>query len=354
MNYRGYSVRALGMGNAFTAVADTHDTIYYNMAGLNKIEGIYLTILDPYVGVNDLTELEDTLDNGSGSSGDDFVELIRDIYGKNIFVMAGAKAGFTMKNFSIHYYDQGELNALMTNPTFPELDLTFKNDHGFHLGGAFEIVPNLAIGFGLRNINRTGGSYKVSIETLEDLDTDAIEDEVLREGTGYGLDMGLLYSSKIGNLTSSFGFAWHNLGDVSFKAKSGEQAPSSEKSYMSLGFATHIDLAIISLIPAVDYKFLDRNDISFEKKLDLGLEVDFPLVTARGGLHHGYLTYGATLDLAFLQIDVASYAEELGAYPGQAEDRRYAAQFKIELGLDANFNAFKLDRGARRKLKQRR
>lgn len=342
------------MGNAFTAVADTHDTIYYNMAGLNRIDGVYATLLDLYVGINDLRELEDTLEDANGSNGDDFVTFIRDIYGQNIFALAGAKAGFTMKNFSVHYYDQGQLGALMTNPTFPEMNVTFKNDHGFHLGAAFELAPSLAFGLGFRSINRTGGSYTVSMESLEDLDSETIRDEILREGTGYGLDIGLLYTSKVANFTHSIGFSMHNMGDISFQAESGSEAPSSEKSYMSVGLASRIDLAILSITPAVDYKFLDRNDIAFEKKLDLGVEIDFPLLTARGGLHHGYLTYGATLDLSFLQIDVASYAEELGAYPGQEEDRRYVAQFKVELGLDANFNFFKLDRDTRRKLKQRR
>ncbi len=342
------------MGNAFTAVADTHDAIYYNVAGLNKIEGMYLTFMDPYIGINDITELQDTLDEGDGSEGDDFAEFIRDIYGQNIWAAAGAKAGITMKNFSLHYYDQGELNAYMTNPVFPTLELTFKNDIGFHLGLAYEVVPNLALGIGVRSISRTGGSYDVTLETLENLDSDTIKDEILREGTGYGVDLGLMYTTKLANTSTSFGFSMHNAGDIAFRTGAGKLAPTSEKSYMSLGAAMQIDLPLITIIPALDYKFVDRNDIDIDKKLDIGLEIDLPLITVRGGLHHGYYTYGATVDLAFLQIDLASFSEELGAYPGQLEDRRYLVQFKIELGLDANFNVFTMDKANRKKLKQRR
>ena len=50
------------MGNAFTAVADNHDAIYYNVAGLNKIDGMYLTFMDPYFGINDITEIQDALE----------------------------------------------------------------------------------------------------------------------------------------------------------------------------------------------------------------------------------------------------------------------------------------------------
>ncbi|MCB0347470.1 MAG: hypothetical protein KDD37_01475 [Bdellovibrionales bacterium] len=342
------------MGNAFTAVADNHDAIYYNVAGLNKIDGMYLTFMDPYFGINDITEIQDALEESDGSTGDDFADFIREIYGQNIWAVAGAKAGITMKNFSLHYYDQGELNAYMTNPAFPTLELTFKNDIGFHLGLAYELVPNFAMGIGVRSISRTGGTYDVSVETLEDLDSDTIKDEITREGVGYGVDLGFMYTIKGASATSSIGFSMHNVGDIAFRTGAGKEPPTSEKSYTSLGLATQFDLPLITIIPALDYKFIDRNDIDIGKKLDLGLEIDFPLLTVRGGLHHGYYTYGATVDLAFLQIDLASYSEELGAYPGQLEDRRYLAQIKIELGLDANFNIFTLDKNNRKKLKQRR
>ena len=43
----GLSARALGMGNAYTAVVDNGDAIFYNPAGLAKMGGFNWTIIDP-------------------------------------------------------------------------------------------------------------------------------------------------------------------------------------------------------------------------------------------------------------------------------------------------------------------
>jgi hypothetical protein len=38
--------------------------------------------------------------------------------------------------------------------------------------------------------------------------------------------------------------------------------------------------------------------------------------------------------LGLLKLDLATYGVEMGEYPGQLEDRRYALQLTLELGLD--------------------
>jgi hypothetical protein len=43
--YRG--VRPLGMGGAFTALADDENALYYNPAGLTAIDGLDLGVVNP-------------------------------------------------------------------------------------------------------------------------------------------------------------------------------------------------------------------------------------------------------------------------------------------------------------------
>jgi hypothetical protein len=45
----------------------------------------------------------------------------------------------------------------------------------------------------------------------------------------------------------------------------------------------------------------------------------------QAGLYQGAWTAGASLRLSFLDLAFSTYAEELGAYSGQDDDRRYMA-----------------------------
>tara|TARA_B100001248_G_scaffold240180_1_gene205951 strand:+ start:6643 stop:7755 length:1113 start_codon:yes stop_codon:yes gene_type:complete len=350
LNYRGYSARALGMGNAFSAIADNSDALYYNPAALSRVRGFRFLLVDPYVGINDITEVQDALTDVSDSDdADGFVTTIRELYGQNVWAAGGAKAGFYMPNFAAIYYAQAEFTGLLSSPSYPTYDLTYKYDSGVHVGFSFEMLPGLHAGLGVRTIDRTGGELPVSVEILEDLDSDTIEDYLLREGSGVGADFGLLY--EVGAL--KWAFSWFNVGNTNFTAKE-NQRPTSEQQYMSLGVGAEIDLPLITIRPAADFRFIDRSDIPLGKKMDLGLELDLPLLSVRGGFHHGYYTAGASVDLFFLRMDAATWAEELGGYTGQEEDRRYMVQLVLELGMDADLNIFTLDAASRRQLKQRR
>jgi len=63
--------------------------------------------------------------------------------------------------------------------------------------------------------------------------------------------------------------------------------------------------------------------------LTSALDLCLKFLAVRAGLNQGYLSAGATLDLWVLRFDFATYSEEIGAYAGQREDRRYVAQITV-------------------------
>jgi hypothetical protein len=68
-----------------------------------------------------------------------------------------------------------------------------------------------------------------------------------------------------------------------------------------------------------------------KKKVYLGGEFSFKkFLSLRAGLYQGYLTAGATLDLWILHLSYATYAAEVGMFPGQVSDRRHTAQLAFE------------------------
>jgi len=77
----------------------------------------------------------------------------------------------------------------------------------------------------------------------------------------------------------------------------------------------------------------------------MGIEFSWPVLDVRGGFHQGYYSLGAGFDLWLMRVDAATYGVELGAYPGQLEDRRYMMQVTFEFGIDpGSFSFFKLSR----------
>jgi hypothetical protein len=91
---------------------------------------------------------------------------------------------------------------------------------------------------------------------------------------------------------------------------------------------------LITITPSIDVEYVDQSSIQLGNKLHAGVEVSLPLIDLRAGLNQGYYTAGVGLNLLFAQIDIATYGVELGAYPGQLEDRRYVAQITFDFGFD--------------------
>ena len=98
----GKSARALGMGNAFTAVVNDRNTMFYNPAGLNRVEGYYYTILDMAAGLNGeqaLTTIQDV------SNAADLSATLDALYDQKLWIGYNGNTAIYMKNFGFVYVD---------------------------------------------------------------------------------------------------------------------------------------------------------------------------------------------------------------------------------------------------------
>ena len=237
------------------------------------------------------------------------------------------------------------------------MNLNYIFDYGVAVGAAVDFVPQIwSLGFTARRVNRTGTTLPLGPSILATLDTDAIMASIKDRGTGYGLDLGTMVTFPT-PIRPTISFTIRNFGYTAFSHDEGSKAPPRSEPDMTLGGSLTIDLPLITITPAIDYRFMDRGDIQTGKKLHLGVEVDLPLLTLRGGFNQGYYTAGIGLDAGVVALEAATYGVELGEYPGQLEDRRYLVQFKLELGMDGDvfsFAGLNSSSGSRRKLKQRR
>ena len=345
----GQSIRALGMGGAYTAVVNNADALYYNPAALNRVKGFNLTLLNVALGINDQETFTNLADIGTLDSPDDYESL----YGQDIWVGVGAKAGFAVPNFGVGFYNSGNISFRLNNPSFPAVDTTYINDYGYVVGVAFTVSSQASFGVNFKRVARTGGSVPIGPEIISATDSN-LADEFNQKGIGYGADLGFLYSPSAGS-ASTFSVAWKDVGSTAFIAESGQTAPTRQKDDLTLGYALSVDTLLAGATLAIDMKHLMDYDEPFGKKLHMGAEINLPFVDLRGGFSQGYSTLGLSMNLFLFELEIAQYKVEKGAYPGQTPSDRLQAALTIELAFDPSFNFVSIGPGgSRSKLKQRR
>ncbi len=339
----GLSVRALGMGNAYTAVVNHGDAIFYNPAGLAKMEGLRWTILDPAFGVNTIDSIQDYLDIAEDSS--DLNSIINELYGEQVTIYTGAKSLFSIGGFAFGAYGVADSNFLINNPVYPNIDASYRLDYGFVAGYGLELVPQmLNLGLQTRRLTRSGGTIPIGVSTIATLDSEAIQEELNRSGIGYAFDWGATLTFP-GALKPTLAFSWRDMGNTSFKPTGSTMAPQPIQQEQIVGIGLNYESLLMDIRPTLDFRFLNQSDIQLGKKINMGVEFSWPLIDIRGGFHQGYYTLGASFDLWMFRLDAATYGVELGEYPGQLEDRRYMVQLTFELGFNpGQFSFFKLER----------
>ena len=348
---RNISVRAMGMGNAFTPIARGTDALFYNPAGLAKTKEITLTALKFKIGVNGVDAYEDAQD----FDGDSYADTLRAFYGKELWIGGGAVSGFSTPSFAAAIYDSFNVSADLSNPALPSFQVDFVNDYGIATGFGLDLAPGFSAGVVIKRINRIGSSVEIPVSSLASLDDADLERELDNRGLGYSLDFGAALTFKT-PVNPTLSFVMRDIGNTKFTLDEGIRRPPTDKSEMIGALSLEIDGPGLTLIPVFEVRHIGSDEeISIGKKIHMGVEVDLPGLALRGGLHQGYYTAGVGLNLGMFMLDFATYGVELGEYPGQHEDRRYMLELTIDLGFDPSSGSFLgLNKENRKRLKQRR
>ena len=330
--FRG--VRPLGMGNAFTALADDDNALYYNPAGLAEINRLDMGILNPLVEFSkDSMDLVDDAQDTDFDNTSEVATLLRNHIGENQHLRAAAApyVGFRIAKVGvmIGVLAQANLDASIRNPAWPEAHLDYIQDTGV-VGGVGLKLPlsGLRLGATVKFIQRTSLDQ---IYSAADIADDGFEDRIeddMNTGSGFSLDIGALYKLPWAKFfDTDVALVLQNVPEMDF----GDARDM--KTQANFGVALSKSFAKFKLVGTFDYRDLTMSleeDNDLAKRVHLGLEFKTPFfVSVRTGFNQGYWSYGATVDFRALRIDFASYSEEVGAYAGQRKDQRYIAQITI-------------------------
>ena len=354
----GLSVKGLGMGNAYTLHARGHDAVNYNPAAFARMQGFQFRLMGLGIGMNAIDSYDEY--KAIFDNSDNVGSTLNALYGDPIWARVDYQMSVSAGPFIAGAYARNNLGFTLLNPALPYLETNFYSDVVLFGGAGVEIIPKIFdIGVMAKRITRYAGAGDITASTLAYLDSDFIENVANQTGVAYGIDLGAKLTLP-GEWNPSVAFAWQDIGDTTFSFSATNPAPRTIQDRMNVGIGMEKDfMGLAKLRPALEFKMLNSSstEVQIGKRMHMGLELELPLLTLRGGFHQGYYTYGASFDFWVFQVDAATYAVELGEYVGQQEDRRYMIQLTMDFGVDPTsgewFN-FSKSRQNSRRLKQRR
>jgi hypothetical protein len=338
------------MGNAYVAVADDFNALFYNPAGLarlNEWDGEFINLAlelsqDTRNFYDDLTDTQGTSQSDQESL-ESTLDLIDNNTGRDQHIGFGLTPHLVFPHFGIGMGFQFDLTAAWHRQI--TVDLRVGPDVVMPIGFAMNFLDDrLSVGGSIKFRARGGIDQEFSMEDIESLNSNndsddpnqkELEDYVFA-GSGVGADIGLLFT-PIKPMAPTIGLSITDMGGTSFtKFDTGSDTevgtPDLVLPSVNVGLSLRpIEVGGMYLMTSMDMHSINQ-PYSFSRKLNLGTEFGYgSFFKAQAGLHQGYLSAGVQLDVGLLSLRFVSYAVEFGEYAGTKENRRYAVQLKLLL-----------------------
>lgn len=336
-----YGLRPLAMGNAFVAVADDYNALFYNPAGLARLKSWDGELLNPAVTAStNFKGLMDDAKNLTSGSTTDSLDMIQRNTGENFNVGLQLTPHLIFPNFGFAIGLDTSATAVFHRDVSVDLDVGLRAI--IPIAFAMNFLDNrLSVGAGVKLRARAGVDQNFSMDDIEafsnegnDASDKNLEDYV-KAGMGQGVDFGLLFTPTKA-MEPTLGISVTDFGGTPYKKLNvkGDTTgkPSTQLPSVNTGFSLKpIQREWAYLQVSADMHSINQ-PYSFSKKFGLGLEGGLgSVIRIQTGLYQGYMSGGFQFDIGIINLKLITYAEELGTVAGYKPDRRYAAQIKVIL-----------------------
>jgi hypothetical protein len=196
------SMRALGMGNAFTAVADDYSLIYYNPAGFanKKANEVQFSLVGAGVSPK-TTKLVDDIKKASDIQGTDAAkaqaisDVLDEYYGKSLGGKVQALEMFWVrKNWGVSLIPVDlSIDMSINRQLGPAIDLNVKGDTTVAYGYGKEVAKYLAVGATAKFVHRISVEQSVSALELAS-NSDILSSKRFKEGNLVDFDLGVMWT----------------------------------------------------------------------------------------------------------------------------------------------------------------
>lgn len=327
------SVRALGMGGAFVAVANDEFALYYNPAGLQSVQQTIFEVVT--AGATSNENLLDLMEADTSDTTATFGDLV----GENVYAEMNVGAlSITAPGWGYSIFGNLLFNSVINNPSVPYFEVKAYVQYGMVGGFAVDFMDELLdIGLAMKSVTRTGTTKTVHLyDLLDDEFSDNLEDD-FKDTNAIAYDLGVTYHFvQIANVEIKAAYVVRNIGDMDFGPAG--YIPMT----MDIGTSAETEIAGLDFILAMDYVDLTNKlteHRSYLRNLKIGAEVGcfkrsngHHALSVRAGLNAGhYLSTGFSVNIPGLpiKIDYAAWSEEIGYLAGKIEDRRQSMHISI-------------------------
>lgn len=355
--------RALGMGDAFVAVANDYTAMFYNPAGLARRDDGQLNLSMSFAGTPGAKDFYDeykTIEESNKTENQkqtDYLDLIQrhygDVYSMRVTPLEGVwvrpkwGVAFIPMDVSVEIQNHQLVGPSMATTVYADttLALSYADDlHWFDYG-------RFSMGITGKFINR--GFFSKNLTAIDLAASDQIvKKEDLLEGYTIDADIGMLWTPEIPDsgffsffqwARPTFGAVVRNVAETGFgqslKLVNKEaQSGTPEKNYRVLDVGSRWEYPrgwIFGGRGVLDIRDIGHPDFNWRKGVHAGLEFDWSVFTwwkgqYRVGVSQGWLTAGLSAQLGIFNLDLVTYADDVGTKNTPVESRVYATRLNLD------------------------
>jgi hypothetical protein len=351
LRWTHFGLRPLAMGNAYVAVADDYNALFYNPAGLARLKEWSGELLNPAFevssntvsGYNDLTSF---LQSGSGSTTA-ALDLLAQYTGKTQHAALSLTPHLVFPGFGFGVGTDLEASIVAHREIAAQVDFGPTVIMPFAFAKNF-LEDRLSLGASVKLVAKGGIDHEFSINDIKAFTSSATQNteaagqktakigDYVQGGYGVGADLGMLFT-PVKTMSPTIGVSITDLGGTTFKQAniSGAAlgAPKNRLPSVNTGVSLKpFEAGGMYLRTSIDADATNQPE-HFSKKFNVGTEWGYgSIIKVDAGLHQGELAGGFSFDVFLLSIRFATYTEQLGTVAGEDDnlrDRRYAFQLKL-------------------------
>jgi hypothetical protein len=352
LRWTQFGLRPLGMGNAYVAVADDYNALFYNPAGLARLKEWDGEFLNPTVEASDtaINLVQDAMKLASAkkSSTAEILDEFQKKTGKINHISLYLTPHLIFKNFGMALGLELEVLTLVVHSdidievkTGPRLIAPISYAHNFFedklsVGGTVKLLARAGVdnSFNIQTISAFASKSK-STETGDTSKTTDLSDFV-EGGYGIGFDTGILFTPiktmepTLGVSVTDIGGSVYTKFDVSGTAVG---APDSRLPSVNTGISLKpIQGERSYVLVAADADSINQ-PVHYSQKLNFGTEWGYgKIIKVQAGLKAGYATAGFQFDVPLLTLRFATYTVDHAPVVATHDDlteRRFLVQLKL-------------------------
>jgi len=355
------STRALGMGNAFTAVADDMSAVFYNPAALaNRVDSQVRFFIRGGTDASALklrTQLNDIKNTPKDQQVQAYSDLIVSHYGDHFYFRAPTIGAIWVKKDWGLAFIPADMNIDIDvhRQIGPMLNVNLYLDSTLALSYAKKVEwfgkdSDLSVGATAKAVHRVYTGEALSAAQLADGSSPWSTSDA-DEGLTGDVDIGTYWTPKIpvtgwlhwlNYMQPHFAIVGRNLIDYGFKTNFhfiGKDSGEPPKLGRRADFGSKWDLPKFWVFDphlSADIRDLGDDNWTLKKGSHIGAEFYWKMYSWwkghwSAGLNQGYWTAGFGARFAWFQLDLASWGEEVGTDSEPHEDRRYIMEMAIDI-----------------------